>query len=105
MLSETKMHLLMSLSAPDTLSSMKILIVEDDAATLDLVIRMIGRHGHDVIGCNSVEEAEKLMEEGRFDLLILDWMLPGKTGLEFCRSLREQERGDEYYILLMTARD
>ena len=40
----------------------------------------------------------------KFPFLILDWMLPGKSGIELCRELRAQPRGDEMFILLVTAR-
>ena len=40
----------------------------------------------------------------RFDFLILDWMLPGKSGVDLCREVRLHERGDEMFILLVTAR-
>ena len=41
---------------------------------------------------------------GSFPFLILDWMLPGKSGIELCRELRAQSNGDEMFILLVTAR-
>ena len=41
----------------------------------------------------------------RFDFLILDWMLPGKSGIELCREVAGASGGDEMFILLVTARD
>jgi len=62
------------------------------------------QRGHDVVAVGSAEEAEKAMAEQTFPFLILDWMLPGKSGLDLCRELRTQPHGDEMFILLVTAR-
>src|SRR5262249_60075140 len=53
----------------------------------------------------SAEEAETELAKGAFPFLILDWMLPGKSGVELCRELRSRPDGDEFFILLVTARD
>jgi PAS domain S-box-containing protein len=69
------------------------------------VKRLIEQRGHEVVACASAEEAEKVLANGQsFPFLILDWMLPGKSGVELCRDLRAQPHGDEMYILLVTAR-
>ena len=52
----------------------------------------------------SAEEAETALQNQSFPFLILDWMLPGKSGVDLCRELRAQDRGDEMFILLVTAR-
>lgn len=52
----------------------------------------------------SAEEAERLLAREAFPFLILDWMLPGKSGVDLCRQLRAGERGDELFIILATAR-
>lgn len=53
---------------------------------------------------DSAEEAEQALTTQDFPFLILDWMLPGKSGVELCQQLRAQPRGDEMFILLITAR-
>src|ERR1043166_3787758 len=83
---------------------MKILLVEDDAESRRGLQRLIERRGHEVTGVGSAEEAEEKLRADSFPFLILDWMLPGKSGLELCRELRGQPRGDEMFILLVTAR-
>ncbi len=83
---------------------MKILLVEDHADSRLALQRLIERRGHEVIAVGSAEEAEGALAGQRFDFLILDWMLPGKSGLELCREVRLGERGDEMFILLVTAR-
>ena len=83
---------------------MKILLVEDHPDSRRNLQRLIERRGHDVVAVGSVEEAEVLLQTQAFPFLILDWMLPGKSGVDFCRELRQQEAGDELFILLVTAR-
>jgi two-component system, cell cycle sensor histidine kinase and response regulator CckA len=83
---------------------MKILLVEDHADSRRNLQRLIERRGHEVVAVGSVEEAEKVLATEQFPFLILDWMLPGKSGVQLCRELRAQQRGDEMFILLVTAR-
>ena len=83
---------------------MKILLVEDHADSRLTLQRLIERRGHEVIAVASAEEADGALAGQRFDFLILDWMLPGKSGVEWCREIRLHERGDEMFILLITAR-
>ena len=83
---------------------MKILLVEDHADSRRNLQRLIERRGHEVVAVASAEEAEGVLTTQRFPFLILDWMLPGKSGVDLCRELRAQDRGDEMFILLVTAR-
>jgi PAS domain S-box-containing protein len=83
---------------------MKILLVEDHAGSRRSLQRLIANRGHDVLAVGSAEEAEAALAADRFPFLILDWMLPGKSGVDLCRELRAQSNGDEMFILLVTAR-
>src|SRR6267143_1281556 len=83
---------------------MKILLVEDHPGSRKNLQRLIERRGHEVVGVGSAEEAEAALAAEVFPFLILDWMLPGKSGVELCRQLRAQPNGDEMFILLVTAR-
>src|ERR1041385_6485111 len=83
---------------------MKILLVEDDAESRRGLQRLIERRGHEVTGVGSAEEAEEKLRADAFPFLILDWMLPGLSGIDLCRELRAQPRGDELFILLVTAK-
>jgi PAS domain S-box-containing protein len=83
---------------------MKILLVEDHADSRRNLQRLIERRGHQVVAVASAEEAEGVLMTQRFPFLILDWMLPGKSGVDLCRQLRAGDRGDEMFILLVTAR-
>ena len=83
---------------------MKILLVEDHQGSRRNMQRLIERRGHEVTACGSVEEAETALANETFPFLILDWMLPGRSGVELCRELRTQPDGDEPYIWLITGR-
>ena len=83
---------------------MKILLVEDHADSRRNLQRLIERRGHEVVAVGSAEEAETVLASQTFPFLILDWMLPGKSGVELCRELRTRANGDEMFILLVTAR-
>ena len=84
---------------------MKILLVEDHPESRRTLQRLIERRGHEVVAVASAEEAEVELAKQPFLFLILDWMLPGKSGVDLCRELRAGPDGDEFFILLVTARD
>ena len=77
----------------------KILVVEDEADVRDLILMHLGRDGHDAHGVENGEEALKFLEEGSYALVVLDWMLPGLSGLEICRKINRKMP-----VLMLTAR-
>ena len=83
---------------------MKILLVEDHPDSRRNLQRLISLRGHEVTAVSSAEEAQAALAAESFPFLILDWMLPGKSGVDLCRELRTQPNGDEMFILLVTAR-
>jgi two-component system, cell cycle sensor histidine kinase and response regulator CckA len=83
---------------------MKILLVEDHPGSRRNLQRLIAKRGHEVTAVGSAEEAESALAAEAFPFLILDWMLPGKSGVELCRELRAGPKGDEMFILLVTAK-
>jgi len=84
---------------------MRILLVEDHPESRRTLQRLIERRGHEVVAVDSAEEAELELRKQPFSFLILDWMLPGKSGVELCQELRAAPNGEELFILLVTARD
>jgi PAS domain S-box-containing protein len=82
---------------------MKILLVEDHQESRKHLQRLLEGRGHEVTAVETAEKAAAAIAGQRFPFLILDWMLPGKSGLELCRELRAQPRND-VFILLVTAR-
>ncbi|HZE58897.1 MAG TPA: response regulator [Chthoniobacterales bacterium] len=83
---------------------MKILLVEDHPGSRRNLQRLIAKRGHDVTAVSSAEEAEAELAAQSFPFLILDWMLPGKSGVDLCRELRTRPDGDAMFILLVTAK-
>ena len=81
-----------------------ILVIEDEAAIRDMVRFALQRHGYDIHTCASVETARSLLETVTVDLALIDWMLPGGSGLEYVRSLRRNERHRNLPIMMLTAR-
>ncbi|HWB45896.1 MAG TPA: phosphate regulon transcriptional regulator PhoB [Hyphomicrobiaceae bacterium] len=81
-----------------------ILVVEDEAALAELVRYNLAAEGFRVSVAASGEEAEVLAAEDQFDLIVLDWMLPGMSGLELCRRMRRRDSGWPTPILMLTAR-
>jgi two-component system, OmpR family, phosphate regulon response regulator PhoB len=81
-----------------------ILVVEDEAALTELLRYNLEAAGHTVTTVASGEDAELLLTEERFDLIVLDWMLPGVSGIELCRRLRARDETKTLPILMLTAR-
>lgn len=80
----------------------RILLVEDEAGlALTLCDRLRSEH-YEVETAADGEAALIAAEQGHFDLILLDWMLPGRAGIDVCRDLRQQ--GSDVPILMLTAR-
>lgn len=82
--------------------SARILLVEDAPDVQMIVNDLLHGQGHGVVVSSDGNEALRVAQEQRFDLIILDVMLPGKDGFELCRIVRE--RGFDGGILMLTAR-
>jgi two-component system phosphate regulon response regulator PhoB len=79
------------------------LVVDDDPDLREVVSAMLEAVGLAVESAGSAEDALARVGEQAFDLLVLDWMLPGKSGLELCRSIRELPRLTALPVLFLTA--
>jgi two-component system phosphate regulon response regulator PhoB len=78
--------------------------VEDEPQVQELIVVNLEHAGHRVRRAASAEEAETAIREELPDVLILDWMLPGDSGVSLARRLRADERTRELPILMLTAR-
>src|SRR6266481_3288007 len=78
-----------------------VLVVEDDRETRDLVTRFLKQNGYRVTAVPDGRMMRKVMADGRFDLVILDLMLPGEDGLSLCRELRSR---NTLPIIMVTAK-
>ncbi len=84
--------------------SATILVVEDEPQVQELVAVNLEHAGHRVLRATTAEEAENAIRDELPDVLILDWMLPGDSGVSLTRRLRADERTRELPILMLTAR-
>ena len=85
---------------------LRILIVEDDRAFGDVLQDTLGRLGYEAIHApDGIAAWELLQRADAPDLVLLDWMMPGMSGLQLCRRIREAETDSSPYIILLTARD
>jgi two-component system phosphate regulon response regulator PhoB len=82
----------------------RILVVEDEAALGLLLAYNLEAEGYVVERVERGDEAELRLEESPPDLVILDWMLPGVSGLEICRRLRARETTRTLPVIMLTAR-
>src|ERR1700761_8057912 len=82
--------------------SAKIMVVDDDVRLRDLLRRYLTEQGFAVVTAESATAMNKLWLRERYDLLVLDLMLPGEDGLSICRRLRGA--GDQTPIIMLTAK-
>ncbi len=81
-----------------------ILIVEDELVTRRLIAASLERAGYKAIQVPSVAQAEAAIREVLPDLMLLDWILPGTTGVSFLRQLRNERRTKQIPIIMLTGR-
>ncbi|MBS0432259.1 MAG: phosphate regulon transcriptional regulator PhoB [Proteobacteria bacterium] len=84
--------------------SKRILIVEDEASIRDMVAFALRRADMTPVHAADARVAQHEIAEKIPDLILLDWMLPGTSGLEFARRLRREETTREIPIIMLTAR-
>ncbi len=82
----------------------KVLIVEDEEPLSLLLKYNLEAEGYSVESCVRGDEAEIRLRESLPDLLLLDWMLPGLSGIELCRRLRAREDTERLPVIMLTAR-
>jgi len=85
-------------------SDPRLLLVEDDRALAELVTFHFERAGYQVTRTGDGEEALILVDEVRPDVILLDWMIEGISGIEVCRRLRRRPQSANLPILMLTAR-
>jgi DNA-binding response OmpR family regulator len=82
----------------------KILVVEDEQDIRELLKFNLTGRGFDVTDCSNGEEGLLAIKESQFDVLILDWMLPGVSGVQVAKVARAMENGKSLAILMLTAK-
>jgi two-component system, OmpR family, phosphate regulon response regulator PhoB len=81
-----------------------ILVVEDEPAIQELIAYNLKQAGHQPLRADNAEQAMNLVQNALPDLVLLDWMLPGQSGIDFARRLRTDKRTRAVPIIMLTAR-
>ena len=81
----------------------QVLVLEDETDVRELLVIHLKREGYDVQSFEDAEEALDAFQNNKFDLLILDWMLPKMSGLDFCKKIRTDFKSS-VPVLILTAR-
>src|SRR2546423_5783098 len=84
--------------------SATVLVVKAEPQIQELVAVNLEHLGHRVVRASSAEEAESSIRAALPDVVVLDWMLPGESGIAFARRLRSEQRTRDLPILMLTAR-
>jgi two-component system phosphate regulon response regulator PhoB len=82
----------------------KVLVVEDEADIRELIVLHLTREGYRVDACSNGFEALQQIGLQQYDLVVLDWMLPEKSGLETLREIRKTISHDKLAVLMVTAK-
>jgi DNA-binding response OmpR family regulator len=82
---------------------MKVLVVEDDPDIASLLLRNFKSEGFDAVHAPTGEEALETVRGSKFQVIVLDVMLPGRSGIEVCETLRK--RNNDATIIMLSARD
>jgi len=83
----------------------KILVVEDEYAVRELLAATLIGAGYEVFEAADGSVAQQLVGDQNPSLILLDWMLPGMSGLEFAKWLKRDDRLSEIPVIMLTARD
>lgn len=87
------------------MNSNTILVVEDEPSVRDMIGLTLEQAGYDWTSAGDVSEARAKLADYAPSLVLLDWMLPGISGLDYARELRRSEATRELPLILLTARD
>ncbi|MFZ5594996.1 MAG: phosphate regulon transcriptional regulator PhoB [Pseudomonadota bacterium] len=81
-----------------------ILLIEDESAIREMVTFALERAGFSTITAMDAAQAQKVIEHKVPDLVLLDWMLPGVSGVDFARRLKQEDGSRKIPIIMLTAR-
>ena len=82
----------------------RVLVVEDESAIAELVALNLRHSGYEVTVAATADEAQAAVDRVLPDLVLLDWMLPGQSGLQLAKRWRAQPRTRELPVIMLTAR-
>lgn len=82
----------------------RILVCEDEPDILALISTRLAREGHELISAVDGREGLRLALDERPEVVLVDWMMPGLTGLEVCTALRSHPEAAHVRVMMLTAR-
>lgn len=86
------------------MTAKRVLVVEDDEAIREMIAFNLRRGGYEVLEAGDCQTARVRLADERPDLILLDWMLPDASGIEFARGLGRDEMHREIPVIMLTAR-
>ncbi len=84
---------------------MNIVVVDDDPLLRLILTKMVVSLGHTAFAAETAEAALALVEIEKIDVVVSDWMMPGRDGLELCRLIRARDTVEYVYFILVTSLD
>ena len=81
-----------------------VLIVDDEHAIRDMVVMVLEKEGFHCIEASDAHKADSIIKQSPPDILLLDWMMPGLSGVDYTRKLRRSENTKELPIIMLTAK-
>ncbi len=82
----------------------KVLIVDDEPAIRQMLIFALSGEGYEVTEAGSADEAQNVIRTAAPDLILLDWMMPGLSGVDLARRLKRQPETKDLSIIMLTAK-
>ena len=87
-----------------TMMTPKILLVEDEAPIREMMALALSKAGYTIFEAEDTRVARKLITDDLPDIMIVDWMLPGESGIEFIRSIKSEKLTKGIPVIMVTAR-
>lgn len=84
---------------------LRTLVVDDSSSMRKLLTEQLRERNHDVTSVGTAEEALEAHRRKTFQLMLVDWTLPGMSGLDLCRAVRATPEGEQVLILVITGRN
>lgn len=85
-------------------SNKRVLVIEDERAIREMICFALKREGFECDGVGSVDEAEARLAESVPDVMLVDWMLPGISGVDFVRQIKRDESLVAVPVIMLTAK-
>ena len=85
--------------------ALRVLLVDDDPETQQLVSDTLATEGHATLRAGNASEAMRMLERSHIDAIVLDLLLPGRSGFEFLAELRANEKWHAVLVMVLTAKD